>query len=155
MSYLPLGDIKQPQGFATMSSNQTIASDGWVTIEIDTLESSSYDVTLHADPFFSLIVNTAGFYEVNGSGQLEQSGSGGVRQMRIRVDTGSGFNDADPDNEREADAGSYQYVRLDTGHKWFDVGDEIQLQIYQDNGGDLTLYAADNATNLKIIRLSS
>jgi hypothetical protein len=155
MSYLPTtaAAVQEPNGFATLSSNQTISSGSWQTVSLATLESTSYDVTFNATDK-SLVVNTAGFYNVYGSTQLEQSGSGGERSLRIRVDTGSGFTVEDNDNEREADAGTYQYIRLSTGQKWFDVGDEIDLQIYQDDGGDLTLYANDNNTNLKIIRVS-
>lgn len=145
------GEVKQPNGFATLSSNQTINDDTWTTVNLATLESSSYDVTLSSN---ALVINTAGYYNVTGSVQLDQSGSGGVRAVKIRVDTGSGFADADEDNERESDTGSYQFVRIETGPKLFAVGDEIQIQVYQDSGGSLTLYANDNNTNLKVIRSS-
>lgn len=151
MAYLPTAAAKQPNGYATSTSNQTIGNESWTTITLNILESTSYDVTLDTN---ALVINTAGYYEVYGAGKLDQDGNGGIRAIKLQVDTGSGFVDADEDNERESNAGAYQEVRIPAGHKWFDSGDEIRVQVFQDTGGDATLYTDKNNTNLKVIRVS-
>jgi hypothetical protein len=131
-------------------ANQTIANatDTFVNFAAETFDTNGFHDNVTNNTRITIPAGLAGYYRVTANSRFDANATG-RRLHTIALNAGAVANG-------EATPGATSYLGVtQTGTVYMNVGDYVQLAIYQTSGGNLSMLANPTDTFMEIERLGS